>query len=228
MRDEVTDVFFDLDHTLWDFDRNSAMAFARVFKKHRIKVSLESFMEAYEPVNLHYWKLYREERVSKLELRRRRLIEAFSHFDLSFEIKEIDRMASSYIEELPLDNHLLEGAYDILEYLNGRYRLHIITNGFAEVQAKKLLNSQIHTYFSTVTSSEEAGFKKPHPLIFNQALGKAGAIASKALMIGDTFEADIIGAERVGMRTIFFNYRKQEIPERYTVVNKLLELRAHL
>jgi putative hydrolase of the HAD superfamily len=228
MRGEVTDVFFDLDHTLWDFDRNSALAFGRLFERHGLRISLEAFLEVYEPINFRYWKLYREDRVSKQELRRGRFNEAFAHFNLYFEVEEIDHMANTYIDELPRDNHLLQGAYEILDYLHGRYRLHIITNGFTNVQLKKLLNSRIDPYFKTVTSSEEAGYKKPHPIIFERALKKAKTASSRALMIGDTFEADIQGAEGVGMHTIFYNYRAEEVPSKYRVIHQLEELRAYL
>ena len=116
----------------------------------------------------------------------------------------------------------------MLSYLYGRYRLHIITNGFAGVQAKKLFNSKIDRFFSTVTSSEEAGVKKPHPMIFEQALDKARTTAVRAVMIGDTFEADIKGAQAVGMHTVFFNYHKEVVSNEYTVIHQLEELRELL
>ncbi|MDX1463724.1 MAG: YjjG family noncanonical pyrimidine nucleotidase, partial [Marinirhabdus sp.] len=187
---EITDVFFDLDHTLWDFDKNSGLAFNRVFKKHGVPITLTEFMQIYEPINFEYWKAYREERIDKLGLRRGRLVDAFAKFQMNYDLAEIDAMAQSYIEELPVDNHLLDGALEVLEYLKPNYTLHIITNGFIEVQDKKLKASGIAPYFETVTASEEVGVKKPNVLVFEKALRKAGALAQKSLMIGDTFEAD--------------------------------------
>ncbi len=224
----VTDVFFDLDHTLWDFDKNSMLAFKRVFEKHAIALTVEDFIGVYEPINFNYWKLFREDKVSKIDLRRGRLTETFAVFKLNFTLKKIDELAESYIEELPRDNHLFNGAEMILDYLSEKYTLHIITNGFNDVQHLKLKNSGINKHFSTVTTSEEVGVKKPNPLIFTSALKKANARASSSIMIGDTFEADILGAENVGMETMYYNYRKESIPQKYTIVDHLLDIKRHL
>lgn len=224
----ITDIFFDLDHTLWDFDKNSMLAFNRVFSKHNISIELSSFIEIYEPINLNYWKLYREEKINKPELRRGRLKDSFDHFDMSFSDIILDELADSYIDELPLDNHLFDGTRNILNYLSEKYILHIITNGFDEVQHLKLRNSGINKHFSTITTSEEIGVKKPNPLIFNSALEKANIEASKSIMIGDSFEADILGAESVGMNTLFYNYRNDLIPENYIEISSLHEIRNYL
>lgn len=224
----ITDVFFDLDHTLWDFDKNSALAFKRVFFKHNINLSLDEFLPVYEPINLEYWRKFREDRVSKLELRRGRLTDAFDKFNLTFETETIDAIAQTYIDELPGDNHLFSDAISVLDYLASRYKLHIITNGFEEVQHLKLLNSGIKKYFSTVTTSEETGLKKPHPIIFESALTKASVSSVNSMMIGDSFEADIIGAQNVGMHTLFFNYRKQRVPDTNLEIYKLSEIKQYL
>jgi putative hydrolase of the HAD superfamily len=224
----VTDVFFDLDHTLWDFDRNSFLAFKRVFNTFRINLKVETFTAVYEPINVAYWKLYREEKVTKEQLRHGRLIDAFEHFEMNFSLQKIDDMAVSYIDELPLDNHLFDGTFEILDYLKDKYTLHIITNGFEEVQHIKLKNSRIHGYFKTVTSSEEVGVKKPNPVIFKRALEKAEALKESALMIGDSFEADILGAESFGMKTLFYNYRQENVPIGYQYIDSLLEIKNHL
>lgn len=224
----IKDVFFDLDHTLWDFDKNSMLAFKRVFKKHAIDLAVTDFINVYEPINFNYWKLFREDKVSKVDLRRGRLTETFAVFKLNFSLQKIDELADSYIEELPGDNHLFDGADIILNYLAEKYTLHIITNGFNDVQHLKLKNSGISNHFSTVTTSEEIGVKKPNPLIFTSALKKANANASSSIMIGDTFEADILGAENVGMETMYYNYRKEPLPQKYTIVDHLLDIKRHL
>lgn len=200
----ITDIFFDLDHTLWDFDKNSEMAFVRVFSKHKININISEFIEIYEPINFNYWKNFREEKITKEQLRRGRLVDTFEVFNLNFDLSMIDQLSVTYIEEMPKDNHLFDGTMEILNYLNLNYELHIITNGFHEVQHLKLENSGIMKYFKTVTTSEEVGVKKPNSLIFQAALKKANAHAMKSVMIGDTFEADILGAESVGMNTLFF------------------------
>lgn len=225
---DITDVFFDLDHTLWDFDKNSGLAFERVFKKHQIAIKINDFLEIYEPINLEYWRLFRNEKVGKQELRRGRLNDTFKKFNLEFSMQIIDDMADSYIEELPVDNHLFTGTFEILDYLSEKYTLHIITNGFEEVQYKKIKNSGIKKYFKSITTSEEIGVKKPNPVIFKKALEKANALVEKSIMIGDSFEADILGAENVGLQTLFYNYRNEQIPKTYASVDSLLEIKIHL
>jgi len=225
---QITDVFFDLDHTLWDFDKNSGLAFQRVFKKYKIDISLEDFLSVYEPINLEYWRLFRNEKVSKEALRRGRLLDTFKYFNLDFSMQLIDEMADSYIDELPHDNYLFDGALEVLEYLSGKYALHIITNGFEEVQHKKITNSGIKKHFKTITTSEEAGVKKPNPIIFVKAMEKANAIAHKSIMIGDSFEADILGAENVEMHVLFYDYRNEKIPNKYISVDRLSEIKNYL
>ena len=224
----ITDVFFDLDHTLWDFDRNSRLAFERVFNNHKIALDVNLFIANYEPINFNYWKLFREDQVSKEQLRRGRLQDTFDTFKMKFPLAFIDTIAESYIDELPVDNYLFEGTESILEYLSEKYKLHIITNGFEDVQHLKLINSGIKKFFSTITTSEEVGLKKPNPVIFKTALKKANAMPESGIMIGDTFEADILGAEAVGMQTLFYNYRKETLPARYKVINSLFEIKKHL
>lgn len=228
MRDYIRDIFFDLDHTLWDFDKNSKLAFSRMFHEYRISIDLEEFITVYEPINFQYWKLFREDKVSKQQLRRGRFLEAFQVFGIHYNDKDLDELAGAYITELPKDNHLFTGVMDVLAYLTTQYQLHIITNGFHEVQHLKLKNSGISTYFKTVTTSEEVGLKKPNPVIFQKALEKAIARPHRSLMVGDTFEADILGAEAVGMETLFFNYRKEIIPDKYRQIDAITELKIHL
>ena len=224
----VKDIFFDLDHTLWDFDKNSMLAFKRVFKKFKITIEFDAFLKIYEPINVEYWKKYREDKVSKENLRRGRLIDSFIFFDLIYTTEKIDEIADAYIQELPFDNHLFEGAVEILDYLILKYKLHIITNGFEEVQHKKLKNSGIDHYFSTVTTSEEVGLKKPNPKVFLTALNKANSLPTQSVMIGDSLEADILGANNIGMQTIFYNYRNESISKKIKSIDSLLEIKNYL
>ena len=224
----VKDIFFDLDHTLWDFDKNSMLAFKRVFKKFKITIEFDAFLKIYEPINVEYWKKYREDKVSKENLRRGRLIDSFIFFDLIYTTEKIDEIADAYIQELPFDNHLFEGAVEILDYLILKYKLHIITNGFEEVQHKKLKNSGIDHYFSTVTTSEEVGLKKPNPKVFLTALNKANSLPAQSVMIGDSLEADILGANNIGMETIFYNYRNESISKKIKSIDSLLEIKNYL
>ena len=159
----ITDVFFDLDHTLWDFDKNSALTFDKIFQLHGIDVELKDFLNVYEPINLNYWKMYREERIDKESLRYGRLKNSFDEISVAISDELINILSEDYITYLPDNNYLFDGTHDVLNYLKSNYNLHIITNGFHEVQHGKLKNSNIAPYFKTVTNSEMVGVKKPNP-----------------------------------------------------------------
>ena len=221
-------IFFDLDHTLWDFDKNSALTFQKLFKRHDIPLSLEAFLGVYVSINLNYWKLYREEKIEKEVLRFSRLDDAFKALNLSISSDLIRILSDEYITYLCTFNHLFEGTLEILEYLKPKYKLHIITNGFKEVQQGKLKKSGIARYFKTVTNSEMVGVKKPNPKIFHHALALANADIDASLMIGDNLEADILGAKNMGMDALCFNYHKTKIPESIIAINKLSELKQYL
>lgn len=201
----ISDIFFDLDHTLWDFDKNSAVAFETIFAKHKINLGLPLFLETYNPINQRYWSLYQRNEVNKEELRFKRLQDTFSACDFSVSGEIIEKLSEDYIVHLPESNHLFPGVVDTLNYLHKKYTLHIITNGFQEVQQQKLSNSKIEHYFKTLTTSEEAGAKKPDPRIFGFALEKAKCRKDTSLMIGDNLEADVQGALDFGMQAIHFS-----------------------
>lgn len=224
----IRHIFFDLDHTLWDFDKNSGLAFNSIFQKHKIMVQLEDFLAVYTPINENYWKLYREDKVTKEDLRYGRLKESFDGLKINVTDTQIDQLSIDYIDHLPNHNHLLEGAMEILGYLSSTYKLHIITNGFKEVQHRKLESSGILKYFTTITTSEDVGVKKPHPKIFETALKHAEATVGESIMIGDNLEADIIGAQKLGMRAILYNYYKSEFSENYHQVLEMKELKNFL
>lgn len=202
----IEHVFFDLDHTLWDFDKNSALTFEYIFKLNKIDLELSRFLEVYIPINFDYWENYRKNLVSKEKLRYGRLKDSFTALSYQVDDTIIDKLSNDYILYLSEYNHLLDGGVEALDYLSDKYTLHIITNGFEEVQHKKLKNSNILNYFNTITTSEEAGVKKPHPNIFDISLKKAKALPQKSVMIGDNYEADIVGAADFGLQTIYFDY----------------------
>ncbi len=224
----VTDIFFDLDHTLWDFDRNSALTFERILKDHDITIDITHFLKVYVPVNLAYWKLYREDKIDQDTLRFSRLHDSFTSLGHTLPKEMISSLAKDYIAHLTGFNHLFPFAIDILEYLKPDYRLHIITNGFKETQEKKLRNSGILTYFDKVVNSEMAGVKKPNPLIFELALELAGTTPARALMIGDSLEADILGARAVGLHTLHFNAHGESTNDHGQMITDLSEIKTYL
>lgn len=223
----ITDIFFDLDHTLWDFDKNSELAFERIFKINYPEISTIKFVEVYAPINQACWKLFQMDKISHDELRYNRLKFSFDALDYQISDDDINKIAIDYIDYLPLNNQLFEGAIEILDYLKPNYKLHIITNGFAEVQFKKLQNSGLAEYFMTVTNSEMAGVKKPNPKIFEHALSLAKTTKEKSIMIGDCIDADVNGALSFGMDAIYFNEPKNEVPNDVKQVHHLLDIKNY-
>lgn len=221
-------VFFDLDHTLWDFEKNSALTFEAILRKHRVGVDAAAFIKEYVPINLSYWKLYRDGKISRDRLRYGRLKDVFDILEFDIDDAVVNILSDDYIRYLPTYNHLYEGAVEILEYLKPKYDLHIITNGFNSVQGVKLKSSNIHHYFRTVTDSEVAGCKKPHPAIFEYALNAAKADKVSSIMIGDCIEADVQGALDYGIDAIYFNEFGKKADTSIRQVNNLLEIKNFL
>ncbi len=228
LRECVTDVFFDLDHTLWDFEKNSALTFENILVEHKIDVHLDVFLKAYVPINHEYWKLYRDEKVTKDELRYQRLRKTFDQIEIGIDDLTIDRLSVAYIEQLSSFNHVFPYTHEVLEYLAPNYKLHIITNGFQEIQDKKLKNANIYGYFDQVVNSEQAGVKKPHPQIFKLALDRANCDSNSALMIGDNLEADILGAKAMGFHAIHFNAHQEPLHKICPMIASLNEIKSFL
>jgi len=225
---KLTDIFFDLDHTLWDFDKNSALTFEKIFETNNLNIHLNSFLEIYLPINLSYWKLFREEKVDKQTLRYGRLSDTFNELNISVSDDIIYKLSEDYLRYLSSFNHLFDDTIEILDYLYPKYNLHIITNGFKNVQEGKLLNSKIDHYFDTVTNSEEVGVKKPNPQVFNHALQLANVEVGNSIMIGDNYEADILGALNVGFDVIHYNYHKEKVAENIIQISNLIDLKTYL
>ena len=223
-KETITDLFFDLDHTLWDFEKNSALTFDQLLIDYQIPVRLDDFLKVYVPLNLEYWKAFREQRMDKETLRYRRIKDTFDQLEISIDDDMVFTLADAYIQNLPEHNHLFPGAIEVLDKLKERYSLHIITNGFREVQHFKMRNAGLTPYFSTVTDSESVGVKKPNPLIFQKALSDASCNPTSSVMIGDSYEADILGALQVGMNAIHFMPLVKKHPQEYQEIDNLIQL----
>ncbi|TDD75873.1 YjjG family noncanonical pyrimidine nucleotidase [Flavobacterium caseinilyticum] len=224
----IKDVFFDLDHTLWDFDKNSELAFETIFNRNHPAIETKEFIEKYVSINQSCWALYQFDKITHQELRYNRLKHSFDAINYLISDEEIDVIANDYIRFLPENNHLFEGTMELLDYLKPKYNLHIITNGFADVQFKKINNSKIGSYFQTITNSEMAGVKKPNPIIFDYALDLANAKKENSVMIGDSLEADVQGALDAGLDAIYFNESKILVEDHIKQINHLLELKKYL
>ena len=222
----VTDVFFDLDHTLWDFEKNSGLTFNKIFLELNFPFSLDVFLKFYNPINHAQWKLYRENKITQEDLRFNRLNKTFEKLNYSASIGLIDNISEKYITYLYTFPHLFEGTLELLEALKNRFRLHIITNGFDKIQQFKIENSGIESFFEFVFTAEKVGFKKPHPEIFIQSLKTVNTTAEASIMIGDSFEADILGALNQGMQAIHFNSHNEKVHTKCPIVYSLAELKA--
>lgn len=225
---KIKHIFFDLDHTLWDFEANSNESFKFIFKQFNIEIDFEKFKKSYYPINEAYWKRFRENTVSKEDLRFGRLNDTFKKLNIRVNNELIVLLSEAYIDNLSNYNSLIEGTLDILNYLKPKYTMHIITNGFQEVQGKKMKNSGLGTYFKTVITSEQAGVKKPNPEIFNFALTTCQAKADESMMIGDNYEADVMGALQCGIDAIFCNFNNEPSAENIKSVTQLLQLKQYL
>lgn len=225
---DIKDVFFDLDHTLWDFDKNSELTFETIFNKYHPTIEIEAFIAEYVPINQACWKLYQYDKITHAELRYSRLKQSFDALNYEISDESIETIAQEYIKLLPENNHLFDGTIEVLDYLSQKYKLHIITNGFAEVQVRKIKNSNLGNYFQTITNSEMAGVKKPNPIIFEYALNLANAQKESSIMIGDCLEADIQGALDAGLDAIFFNEKNIEVDNNIKQIDHLLKLKKHL
>lgn len=205
----VSHIYFDLDHTLWDFDANSRKAFETLLATAAFTVDVSTFLQVYEPINANYWSRYRMGEIDHTALRYGRFETALQTLGIEYQPQWIQDLAHGYLEELPKNNLLIEGATTLLETLHASHHLHIITNGFSKVQYNKLASSGILDFFETITDSEAAGYKKPQKEIFLTALEKSKALPSQSLMVGDDLEADIRGAQQAGMHAVLFDRYNQ-------------------
>lgn len=225
---QIKDIFFDLDHTLWDFDANSKKAYQSIFKTNNIKVDLKTFAEVYESINLAYWKLYREDKITKQKLKYYRLKDTFDKINYLIDDDLIYLLSDAYLNELTNYNQLFDGTIELLEYLKPKYNLHIVTNGFSEVQQSKLEKSSLAPYFNLIVTSESVGVKKPNPKIFYYALKMAKTKTYHSVMIGDSLEADIYGAKNIGMTVIHCNFVNGLKVKDVTTVTNLSQIKQYL
>jgi len=200
-------IFFDLDRTLWDFDRNSSETIRELFFKYQLDKSIndpEDFIQVYHEVNLQLWSFYRKGEMTKDVLRTKRFRMSLSHFGITNE-KLAEKFGDDYLDISPTRSLLIPHAREILDYLKPGYNLHIITNGFQTTQEIKLKNCRLEHYFQSLTTSELVGHNKPRPEIFHQALSSVNARKKESLMIGDDLEVDVLGARKFGIDQGFLN-----------------------
>lgn len=225
-------LFFDLDRTLWDFESNSREALHDVFNLYHLSDyfgSVEVFTDTYKFHNRKCWDLYLAGEKTKTWLLLHRFFDPLAEYGISNE-KLALQLSDRYLTLLETKTTLFPFAYEILDYLNHKsYHLHIITNGFASTQYEKLRNCRLDGMFKTITTSEEAGYHKPQWQIFGRALSSANARKTESLMIGDDYEADILGAKEFGIDQVLFNISGAEHPTQPTFeVSSLNQLQNFL
>jgi putative hydrolase of the HAD superfamily len=219
------DLFFDLDHTLWDFETNSKETIQELYNTHHLAdlgiVDFDGFYSTYSAHNHRLWDRYTKGYIKQEELRWKRVYLSLLDFKVANEplAKE---MSQSYLEILPNKKHLFPYTIEILEYLKQKdYKMHLITNGFESVQFKKIKNSGLQDYFIEVITSEASNSLKPQKEIFEYALKNANASIEESIMIGDNESADIQGGINIGMDTIFVNHIQvvPTVPATYTITH---------
>jgi putative hydrolase of the HAD superfamily len=207
-------LFFDLDDTLWDFQKNSGIVLAQLFEEFELATKLNTdyavFLQTYKRINLEFWSKYYTKQIDKHYLRNHRFNETFKAFGYD-NYEENLVITSQYLDRAPRETHLKEGCIEVLDYLKHKYQLHIITNGFLEVQHIKLDGSGLRNYFNQIIISEEHQLVKPEEKIFRLAEFLAGAEKNDCVMIGDSFESDITGAINAGWEAIHLNENQKDV-----------------
>ncbi|MDD2636364.1 MAG: YjjG family noncanonical pyrimidine nucleotidase [Bacteroidales bacterium] len=215
-------IFFDLDRTIWDFDANSLETIQEIFTKHKLirYSTFNDFHKIYREINDNLWRDYRDNKITKDELSWQRFYLTNKYFgNINESLSK--SMSKDYISISPTKTQMLPNAIPTLEYLQKKYKLHIITNGFTDVQYNKLENCGIKKYFNSIFTSEEVGCNKPNTKFFNYSLLKTGANTSNSIVIGDDIEVDIKGASAVGIDTIWFNPNNKK-----TIFNSSFEIKS--
>jgi putative hydrolase of the HAD superfamily len=200
-------VFFDLDNTLWDFKANAREAFYGIFDRLDLLgriADFNNFLDVYEKHNEHLWTEYRKGKVRKEQMRIQRMVLTFKEIGLD-DPDLPQRVGDLYVKEAPGKTNLFPGVHETLEYLSGKYRLYILTNGFAEIQVQKINNCQLQSYFTKLFMAEMVGYQKPDRRFFEYAIKSAHAHKNECVMIGDDPEADIRGAFNAGIDQVYYN-----------------------
>lgn len=226
-------LFFDLDHTLWDFEGNAHECLIEIYDHFNLKnLGLDDFtvfFQKFSEVNHQYWALLEKREINVDFIRRKRFKTTLSKLGIEIEESFSLEMTEVFMHTLPLKKRLIEGTIEILDYLKPNYQLHILSNGFEEMQMQKMRSGGIEHYFEEVITNEKANARKPEKAIFDYALNRTNASLSNSLMIGDNYEADIKGAINAQFDTVFYNPERRETVEKPTFeICQLTEMKFFL
>lgn len=221
-------LFFDLDHTLWDFDSNAKDCLEELYREFNLRsraIEFESFYQTYLGHNAILWSRFEKGYMSADELKWKRMWRTLLDFKIADEVLSKD-ISAYYIDILPTRKKVFEYTFEILEYLTNKgYQLHLLTNGFEKTQRGKLESSNLTSYFKNVITSEISNSMKPKKEIFEFALHQTGGTLENSIMIGDNLDADIAGAINAGMDCVFVNHLKKIVEPKSTyAIQHLKEL----
>jgi putative hydrolase of the HAD superfamily len=229
MFSSIKHIFFDLDDTLWDFEKNSSAVIKDLFHEYelalKLKTDFDTFHQSYKEINNNLWRSYHRKEIDKQFLRNNRFHLAFQKFSYN-NFEENLLITELYLERSPFGKHLKDGCLETLSYLATKYQLHLITNGFKEVQHIKLNNCGLKSYFKHIIISEEHNLTKPDVKIFRLAESLVNSGKEHCLMVGDNYESDIEGAANAGWKSVYYSNAKTE-QKTYTI-NHLLALKEIL
>lgn len=204
-------IFFDLDHTLWDYERNSCDTLAELYHAYglfdRGVHTIPGFQEQFRKVNFALWDLYDRGQINSEMIRRDRFRQVLTHFGVHDD-RLCEAISVDYLHACPRKENLVPHALETLDYLSTHYRMTVVTNGFEEIQHMKLQSGNLRRYFDHIVTSEKAGHKKPARGIFEYAMKANQVDAGEVVMIGDNLLTDIAGARNATIAPVFFNPEK--------------------
>lgn len=225
-------LFFDLDHTLWDFEKNARECLLEIFEHHSFHnfgIDFESFFNDFSQINRHLWTQLEQNKITHDSIRLQRFKLTLNNLGIEADLKESETYNQHFLDLLPGKKGLIQNCTEVLDQLKNSYRLHILSNGYHEIQLRKLRNSGIDHYFEEVITNDKAGARKPDKAIFDFALQQTKAGKNEALMIGDSLDADIEGAENAGLQAIHFDeYSRYEARPGTPKIKQLTELLHYL
>lgn len=228
--DDIRTIFVDLDDTIWDFTANSKVALKAVYERYQLdnQCSYDVFIKEYLLINEQLWSLYHHGKIEKDFLKRERFRASFERCGIICEYPE--RFDYDYLETIVTLKKVVAGAPKLLQHLKKRGSVNVLSNGFANLQFRKLQSAGLDRYIDLMVLSDDIGVTKPDKRLFDYALEKAKANAETTLMIGDNYDADILGAYNAGWKTIFFNRRGESIGNNVAdlVVQSLEEIIPYL
>ncbi|MBD2715976.1 YjjG family noncanonical pyrimidine nucleotidase [Microvirga sp. STR05] len=206
-------IFFDLDHTLWDFETNADETLRHLFDLHDMgrygTFTVEEFIRVYSDINHALWRLYQGGKITQTQLRSVRFVRTLAKLGVPEDEVPAD-ISNQFTDILPQKTAVFPYTYEVLDYLRAKgYQLHLITNGFRDIQYIKLNSSNLTDYFQEIVTSECCGHLKPDSRIYQHALERTGATAPESIMIGDNLECDVLGAYNAGLDQVYFNPEKR-------------------